>query len=50
MARYISSNEAIWRILDFQIHQRYIFCIPGYYSISDSFREWAKNLFYREKC
>ena len=23
MARYISSNEAIWRILDFQIHQRY---------------------------
>ena len=23
MARYISSNEAIWRILDFQIHQRH---------------------------
>ena len=23
MGRYISSNEAVWRILNFQIHERY---------------------------
>ena len=25
MGRYISTNEAIWRILNFQIHERYYF-------------------------